>query len=347
MESKHKKFISLCLRVGVAVLASLWVLKGLSLGQLIQDFSRLNVWVLLFAVAVQYLVQGAMAFRWWVMLRSLGIHIPYRTAVYLHFHGLFFNNFLPGAVGGDFIRAWHVTKHHSSKRFQAALSVFVDRFTGLLGTLIIAVAGYLLFMRGQSLYTEESREGMLAAFGEYQGALLGVLGVMAVITGGLLIYPKSRQRILQGTIKLWKMGKHAIGQLLDLLGVYVRRPWIGPFGIGLTIAFQSLVFISFWLIGLDLGVTDQLRYYFVFFPLVWVMSSVPVSPAAIGILEGGVVLLFVTLAGAEKEAATALALCQRVLILISSLPGVWIHLRASHLPREEPEFFIDEEPMIQ
>lgn len=346
MESKNRKFISLFLRIGVAIFACVLIFKDLDFGQLVRDLSRVRPWVLLFAVAVQYGAQAIMAFRWWVMLRALGIGIPFFSAVHLHFHGLFFNNFLPGSVGGDFIRAWYVTRHHESKRFQSALSVFVDRFTGLISTLLIAVVSYLLFMRQETLFTKESREG-LSALARYRDVFLWALAVLAAGAVLVLAYPKTRRAIGHGIQKVWKMAKHGLVQLLDLLGIYVRKPWIGPFGVGTTVILQSLVFVSFWLIGMDLNVSDQLRYYFVFFPLVWVMGSIPVSVAGIGILEGGLVFLFVTFAGADKEGATALALLQRALMLISSLPGVWIHLRASHLPRQEPEFFIDEEPSIR
>ena len=69
-----------------------------------------------------------------------------------------------------------------------------------------------------------------------------------------------------------------------------------------------------------------LQFYFVFFPMVWVIGSIPVSIAGIGILEGGIVLLFVQFTGAEPEAAIALALCQRLTWVVASFPGLLVHL---------------------
>lgn len=346
MDNKNRKLISLVLRIGVAVFALFLIFKDLSFRQLVHDLSSLRIWILLFAIGIQLATQVIMAFRWWVMLRALGIRIPYLTALQLHFHGLFFNNFLPGSVGGDFIRAWYVTRHHENKRFQSALSVFVDRFTGLAATLVIAVVCYLLFMRQEMFLTKESRQGG-SSLSPYREEAIWFLSIMAAALAVILLFPGTRRIAVQSVVKLWKTGRHAMGQLLEVLAIYVRKPWIGPFGIGVTVLLQSLIFFSFWLIGRDLGVSDQMRYYFVFFPLVWVISSVPVSVAGIGILEGGVIILFVAIAGASQESATALALLQRVITIIGTLPGLWIHLRASHLPRPQPEFFIDGKTSIR
>ena len=347
MKSQKSKIASLVLRIGVAVGACFLIFKDLDFGQLYKNLLSLHWGVLLFAVGMQYLSQILMAFRWWVMLRTLGIYIPFFTTLHLHFHGLFFNNFLPGSIGGDFIRAWYVTKHHESKRLQSAMSVFVDRFTGLGSTLIIAITCYFCFMRGAKLLTRENREGFFTKLYTYEMELLYVLAGLIAVAVLVFVIPKTRKMIFSGVRKLCDLAKHGFGQFLELVSVYVRKPWIGPFAFGLTILFQCLIFTSYWLIGRDLGVSDEIRYYFVFFPFVWVMGSIPVSVAGIGILEGGLILLFVTFAGADKEAATALALCQRALMLMGSLPGIWIHLRATHLPKEEPEFSVDEKSSIQ
>jgi hypothetical protein len=88
--------------------------------------------------------------------------------------------------------------------------------------------------------------------------------------------------------------------------------------------------LSYWWIGQDLEVGAALGYYLVFFPMVWAFGSIPISVAGIGILEGGVVFLFVTFAGANPETAMALALCQRITWMTAAVPGVYFHLRGSH-----------------
>jgi hypothetical protein len=48
--------------------------------------------------------------------------------------------------------------------------------------------------------------------------------------------------------------------------------------------------------------------------------------------------LFVRFAGVDETAAAALALCQRFVWIVASLPGAVIHLVGAHLPKD---FFVD------
>lgn len=338
---RTKSTVTLILRVSVALAACFLIFKDLNFSDLAASFQKLHLWVILIAVAVKFFAEIAMATRWWILLRTLGIVISYKSALRLHFHGLFFSSFLPGSMGGDFVRAWYVT-HHTHKRFQSALSVFVDRFTGLASTFCIAIVTYFLYLRGQGILSIERTQGADVFFAKYWVVITAVLGLFAVPAVALVMIPKGRAALKKLFIHLWNNGKKAILYLREVLGVFFRKLWLGPMAVGITVCFQCLTFLSYWLIGRDLGGSDQIRYYFAFFPLVWVIGSLPISIAGIGILEGGVILLFVTVAGASQESATALALCQRAIFLIGGLPGLWIHLRADYLPKRKEEFFIDD-----
>jgi uncharacterized protein (TIRG00374 family) len=121
------------------------------------------LWI--FAAATIIFAAGnvIISLRWWLLLKTQSIFIELRAAVMLFFLGWFYNNFMPSSVGGDLVRAWYVTKH-TDKKFNAALSVFVDRGIGLAGTLIIAAFYYLFFFRhqvqGGGLLVSYSRRGI-------------------------------------------------------------------------------------------------------------------------------------------------------------------------------------------
>lgn len=335
-----KSTITLILRISVAAAACVLIFKDLEFKKLAYSFRSLHLWVILIALTVKFFAEIVMAFRWWILLRTLHIFIPFKTALRLHFHGLFFSSFLPGSMGGDFVRAWYVTRH-THKRFQSALSVFVDRVIGLASTLLIAIVSYFLYLRGEGILSIQRTKGIDFTFSQYWEAITAVLGLLAVLGISLAVIPRSRAALKMLFIHIWKNAKNAMLQLRDVLSVFFKKLWLGPTAVGLTVFFQCLTFLSFWLIGRDLGGSDQIRYYFAFFPLVWVIGSIPLSPAGIGILEGGVILLFVTAAGTSQESATALALCQRAIFLVGGLPGIWIHLCADYLPKSKEEFFVD------
>ncbi len=334
-KQKKRSYLSLVLRIGIAVLACWLIIKDLDFAELGETFSKLHISLLVLASLVFAGGLCLIGLRWWVFMRAQKIEIPLFMAIKLTFLGQFFTNFLPSAVGGDLIRAWYVSRY-SHKKLQAALGVLVDRVMGLASTFILAITSYLLFMRGQGVLQINRRSsGFLTEFFEkhhisaHQMLLsIMIIAGIAFVLGGFFD--------LKGIFKkLYVHVIHLFNQFKEVVLVYYHHPMILMFGLTVTIFLQSMVILSYWLIGRDLGMTAPLRYYFVFFPLIWVIGTIPVSIAGLGILEGGLVLLFVQFTGADKEAVIALALCQRLTWVFASVPGMAVHLSGAHRHKDQ------------
>ena len=147
---KRNGRLSLVARVGVAVVAIAWVLRGQDWQELGKVFQDLNLGYFVLSLATYALAQLVIAFRWWLLLRAQSIRISVLATFRLHFLGLFYNNVMPSSVGGDLLKAWYVTRH-TEKRLEGALSVFIDRVVGLGGMVLMAVVAYLIFLRRQSI----------------------------------------------------------------------------------------------------------------------------------------------------------------------------------------------------
>lgn len=324
------KYLSLILRISIAVIACWLIFKDLNYPQLLTIFRRLNIFIVLTAILMFMVGLCLIGFRWWVFLRAQTINISVFMAIKLTFLGQFFTNFMPSAVGGDLVRAWYVSRH-TDKKIQAALGVAADRIMGLTSTFILAISSYLLFMRDEKgVFQVSKKESVVdSIFSDYQISLLHVLFAALIVIGGL--YVLSRFVDLKRFIrKCSGFVVHLLVQIKNVFGVYVRHPLILAFGLGITLFLQSAVILSLWLVGQNLGITAQARYYFIFFPMVWVIGSVPISIAGIGILEGGLVFLFVQFTNADPEIVVALALCHRLTWVFASLPGMVVHLTGAH-----------------
>ena len=147
--SKKTKHISHLIRIAVAIMAFLYFVVKNDPKAIIKDFSSLNIFIFLFAFLL--FVGGNLVFvlRWLLLLRTQEVYISYWPALKLHLLGLFYNNCLPGSVGGDLLRAWYVTMH-TEKKIEAAMSVFVDRAIGLICTVAMAFLAYWLIPSGDS-----------------------------------------------------------------------------------------------------------------------------------------------------------------------------------------------------
>lgn len=327
---------SLMARLAVATVAILWVLRGQDWRELAGVFQSLSPWYFTLVLAVYGAAQMVVTVRWWLLLRAQSIYIDLLAAVRLFFLGLFYNNLMLGSVGGDLLKAWYITKH-TNRRLEGALSVFVDRALGLVGTLLIAVLVYLLSVQGHIAARCEAREAAPPGWlSQHKGALAlwttMAVGAMFVI---LLVHPAGRARFIRVVGKAWLRGLSLLGRVKDAIVVYCSRPWTLLGAILFTLVGQSGVITAFWLLGRNLGIDAGLRYYLVAFPLGWVVGAIPISIAGLGITEAGTVGFFCYLTGAPAEKVLALALCQRFIWVLASLPGGVVHLLGTHLPEEE------------
>ena len=315
-----------------------WVSREQRWNRLVQIFRQMNISVFAAVLGIFIISQIIIGLRWWLLLRSQHIFINFWAVVRLYLLGWFYNNFMPGSVGGDLLRAWYVTKH-TDKKFEAVLTVFIDRVIGLLSTFVIAVFFYMFFLQGQAnALTFTGRSGPFSFLAEYKGCIIWVAGVLAAILCGLLLHGRSRVLLRAAWLHIRIHSVRAFEKLKDAVYVYYSKPLTILAAFGLTVFIQIVTITGFWFLGKNLGITAGLKYYYVFFTLTWVLGALPVSIGGAVVVEGTLAYLFIRYAGVEAEPALALALCQRIVWMIASLPGAAIHLIGAHLPKD---FFVD------
>ncbi len=348
-EAKKRKKIFAFVRIVVVVVGItwgvVWLNREVGWNNLAETFLRINLGVFAVALGIFAIGQVIVALRWWLLLRSQSIFIDFLAAVRLHFLGLFYNNFMPSSVGGDLVRAWYVTRH-TDKRFEAALSVFVDRAIGLLSTLIIAAFFYTLFLQGPNdiaVASDKRRGAFLSSAAEYKWLLIGACVLLAAVFCSLLLHARGRALLNKAWIHIRKLGSSGITKLKDAIVIYCSKPLTILLVFCLTVFLQILTITGFWFLGLNLGVEASIKYYYVFFTLTWVLGAVPVSIGGAVVVEGTLAYMFIHFANVGKDAASALALCQRAVWMLTSLAGAVIHLFGAHLPKD---FFIDYEKTI-
>ena len=94
-KAKKSKHVFLFLRIAVVVCVVIWGIFLLSRevgwSKLAKIFFQMNIWIFAAALGIFVLGQVLVGFRWWLLLRSQDIFIPFWSAVRLHFLGLFYN----------------------------------------------------------------------------------------------------------------------------------------------------------------------------------------------------------------------------------------------------------------
>lgn len=342
IENRKSKFIFLVLRIAVVAAAITWAIIWLSREQrwesLKSNFAKINPGIFVLTLIIFTFSHIIVSFRWWLLLRTQSIFISFWAAVRLYFLGWFYNNFMPSSVGGDLIRAWYVTRH-TEKKFKAVLSVFVDRAIGLASTLVITVFFYTVFVAGKGNKIEfERKKGLLSTVTEYRTVIFWFFLGICIVFCVLLLHKRGRAILYKLWLLFYKKTQEFFKKLMQAVVIYFSRPLVILGAFILTVGMQLMAITSFWILGKNMGIDLSVKYYYVSFTLMWVIGALPISIGGAGVMEVGLVYLFTQLSGIDPESALAIALCQRFIWMITSLPGAVIHLIGAHLPKD---FFID------
>jgi uncharacterized membrane protein YbhN (UPF0104 family) len=156
-----------------------------------------------------------------------------------------------------------------------------------------------------------------------------LLAVAAAVAG---LSVCQRGRVLLG--RLWSRVREIWKKLASAGRLYGRKPLTIFVAFALTVVLQVTNITGFWFLGRNIGIEASIKYYYVFFTLVWVIGAVPVSIGGAVVVESALAALFVKMAGVPEADAMALALLQRFIWLLASLPGALIHLTGAHLPKD-------------
>jgi uncharacterized membrane protein YbhN (UPF0104 family) len=144
VKNKIKKLGINFLKLGVSVAALWWVISHISFKGVIVIFSTSNILYLgcaLFFLIISFIFS---AFRQNLSLRITGAHLTQMLNLKLFWLGMFYNQILPGGIGGDGYKVYiiHKYRHNSIKKNIGAM--LVNRIAGLVAIGMITVALYYL-----------------------------------------------------------------------------------------------------------------------------------------------------------------------------------------------------------
>ncbi|MEN6385458.1 MAG: lysylphosphatidylglycerol synthase transmembrane domain-containing protein [Phycisphaerales bacterium] len=330
--TKKNKHTMNIIRLLVAAGAFYLAFRGVDMKQMFVNFSKLKPIVIAAAIVMSLAGQLVFVFRWLLLLKIQDISIKYVQAMKLHFVGLYYNICLPSSVGGDALRMWYVTKH-TDKKMEAALSVLVDRIMGMICTFMIIFVAYWFMPGGDTKLKFE--------FDIIPTLIKAVLAVVILfVLAGITLFAMYKIRRFRpilfkyGFIFMlkWKMWS---SRFITAIKLYCSKPFTLLFALALGFTCQALPITALYLVGRNLGIEANLKYYFIFFPLSWIMGIIPISIGGAGVVELGLREMFSKVAAVTSEQGLGLGLAQRIIWLLTSIPGVIIHISGKHLPEEE------------
>ena len=253
------------------------------------------------------------SYQWSRLLRVVDTRIPFWKVCSYYHVGLFFNNFLPANIGGDIARVADASRHGPSKT-AAFSAVLMDR---LIGTL--ALASLALMTTLPAIDRFHLTLVYLALVGFFA---MSVTLVWAVFHPALL---PACERIL-ARVGLGALGPHLDDLAERLQGFRAERGLFLAFAVAALTQGHGLACTCWW--RAHSGAHSAA--FFLFVPLLGVITSLPISFNGIGVREGAGIVLF-GLVGVSRAAAFALQfLTYLVMVSVSLLGGLAFVARIPH-----------------
>ena len=211
--------------------------------------------------------------RWFFLVRVVEPSFRLSAAVLLGFIGNLFNLVIPGAVGGDLIKAAYLVRMNVNKT-QAIASMVIDRILGLLGLFILAaVAGALAW----PVATENVHRLTVVV---WSAVAAGFLGLTLIFTQGL---SRRFPGLLAGNSK-----RATILRELNVMSSTYRSR-LGVVAGCLTMASfsHSMFVVAFYLVSRTLfpNMATTLGQHFLMVPLTLFTTAVPLPFGALGLSE--------------------------------------------------------------
>jgi len=211
--------------------------------------------------------------RWFWLVRALGLPVRFPSAIRLGFIGTLFNLLIPGAVGGDVVKAAYLVRMLHSRKTQAVASVAIDRVIGLLGLFLLAIGAGVL---GWGTLEPAVRR------------LVGVVFVLTIAVAGVLAlaFAPALYRPIAARMSRWPRLQTGIGEIGVMGAAYQKRLDVVFGTIGMATFTHVLNVLAFMVLGMAMfPAVPGLAQHFLITPLVLFSTAIPLPFGALGVSE--------------------------------------------------------------
>lgn len=215
--------------------------------------------------------------RWWLLLRGVGLECSFGRACLLQLIGFFFNTAMPGAVGGDIVKAVYIIRDQPTRatKTPALLTVLLDRIMGLIGLFTMGAIAALL-----------NYETMVAnpVTANLMRGLAFVLAASCVFLGFVFVPYKDGRDPFDKILSKSVPGFSTLRGIYSALRTYKDQPRIVFLTIGVSIVMQLMFMGYMSFIGTQLYPNEfNASLLPPVFPFGILVTAVPLAPGGLGV----------------------------------------------------------------
>ncbi|HEV7518428.1 MAG TPA: lysylphosphatidylglycerol synthase transmembrane domain-containing protein [Thermoanaerobaculia bacterium] len=313
-----RRALLIAAKLAVSALLVSWILHRAGLGEVWQACRTADPFFLFLSFCLFPLGWLVSVARWRLLMRALGGESDYGLVMRSFLVGIFFNNLLPGTMGGDAVRVYQTARSGLSGA-RAVAVIVVDRFLGLTALLLFAAV---------ALGAEESAVRRSPSLPYWIGGGVAV----ALLSSWLLFTPSPRVAALLARLRaaVPERFRGLFDRVFDALFAFQGRYGVLGKGFLLSIGVQALVVANAICLTSALHIRVAPINYFFMVPLALFAMMAPVSINGVGVRES-VWVFFLVPFGVAASTAVAYAWLDYGMILVQALIG-WAVYAFSYRP---------------
>jgi len=301
-----KRSYSVAIKVGISVALVGYLIFKHGSSELYLQFKGIAGEWLALALGCMLISNVLGAVQWTLILKNLDIHLPFRSALSFYFTGLFFNNFMLGFIGGDFVRIYDIAKT-SGKNSEAISTVFLDRLIGLFTLTLFAVIAAFFTL-------ELIRSNFLIVL------TVSVLSIICFVLVFLYSKPFAKKFETFGRKVLPDRFHKKIREIYNSLNYYGAHPRLLRKLFLISVCVQTLRIFVHYCTARSVDVAIGLEFFFIFIPVIALLVTIPVTVGGIGLRESSGAMLF-QYAGVPGPTTVVFEIMAFTVAIICSLPG--------------------------
>lgn len=264
------------------------------------------------ALLVLLIGNSIAAYRWSLVMRTIGAPKAMRFYFRTLLTGLMFNQLLPSSIGGDGYRMMETTKLGISKRLSIT-GVLSDRIIGFCGLIMLSV---ITLPAASRLLPHNIFLLVLAIIACCTAAIVGIYSLRFI----KIAFFETYFRWLYDLSHTFATSFTSISDLLKKLAF--------------SIATNFSAILSFYLIAVSLSIPCHAIDFMLIIPLVTLLMMIPISMAGWGIRESAMVYLG-AMVGLTHPAALAISLLNGLALIINSIPGFYFYFIRPRKPQTD------------
>jgi len=319
------------MKAGAAVKPVLKILLGLGLiaflmhetgvEKTMSALARADFRITLLCIALYLTAQAVSTYRWQFLAKAIGFACGFRELLDYYLIGMFSNQFLPGAVGGDAVRVFYLARRCQRKKREAVLTVLAERGVGMVTLLFMTAILFLTPQLSRTPWQIPIHIHFMAPFSCNARAIVLGMAVM-MMAGYAAVWLLPIERLSQRFSRL---------ALLLQAKVYWANLPLFLRSISLSILVQAVMVLIQILAAHAIGIHISIAQLTVVYGVVSLVSVLPLTQGGLGVRELAYQSLLTRLA-VPSDTALAFGVYWLLISTLTALIGGIILLKGHYTP---------------